>query len=179
VVVGVEPRLTEPVLEPPGQAMFDELYREQWWPMLRLATGLVDTVGAAEDVVQDAFVALYRNWSSLRDVAAAVGYLRTSVVNGSRSALRRRITARRHLHAVAEPPSEGADASSVLAAEHQLVVQALAGLGRRQREVLVLRYLSGLPDAEIAGATGLSEAGVRSAASRGLAALRITLKEES
>ena len=100
-------------------------------------------------------------------------------MNGSRSALRRRITARRHLHAVVEPPVEGADASSVLAAEHQIVVQALAGLGRRQREVLVLRYLSGLPDPDIAEATGLSEAGVRSAASRGLAALRTILKEKS
>lgn len=178
MVVGVEPGLTRPLLEPPGRALFDELYREQWWPMLRLATGLVDSVGAAEDVVQDAFVALYRNWSSLRDVAAAVGYLRTSVVNGSRSALRRRMTARRHLHAVTEPPAEGADATSVLAAEHQVVVQALIGLGARQREVLVLRYLSGLSDPEIAEATGLTEAGVRSAASRGLAALRTSLKEQ-
>ena len=179
MVVGVEPALTRPVLEAPGRAEFDELYRAQWWPMLRLATGLVDSKGAAEDVVQDAFVALYRRWSSLRDVAAAVGYLRTSVVNGSRSALRRRMTARRHLHSVAEPPAEGADASSVLAAEHQIVVRALAGLGDRQREVLVLRYLSGLRDAEIAEATGLTEAGVRSAASRGLAALRVSLKEHS
>jgi RNA polymerase sigma-70 factor (sigma-E family) len=170
--------LTRSPLEPPGRAAFDTLYREQWWPMLRLATGLVDSRGAAEDVVQDAFIALYRNWSSLRDAAAAVGYLRTSVVNGSRSALRRRMTARRHLHAVVEPPAEGADASSVLAAEHQIVIQALAGLGERQREVLVLRYLSGLPDAAIAEATGLTEAGVRSAASRGLAALRTTLKEQ-
>jgi len=88
------------------------------------------------------------------------------------------MTARRHLHAVAEPPAEGADASSVLAAEHQTVVDALAGLGSRQREVLVLRYLSGLRDPEIAEATGLTEAGVRSAASRGLAALRTSLKEE-
>jgi RNA polymerase sigma-70 factor (sigma-E family) len=170
--------LTRPALEPPGRAEFDELYREQWWPMLRLATGLVDSKGAAEDVVQDAFVALYRHWSSLRDVAAAVGYLRTSVVNGSRSALRRRMTARRHLHAIVEPPAEGADASSVLAAEHQVVVQALSGLRDRQREVLVLRYLSALSDAEIATATGLTEAGVRSAASRALAALRTTLKEQ-
>ena len=41
---------------------FDELYQQLWWPMLRLATGLVDEVSVAEDVVQDAFAATYRRW---------------------------------------------------------------------------------------------------------------------
>jgi RNA polymerase sigma factor (sigma-70 family) len=45
----------------------------------------------------------------------------------------------------------------------------------RQREVLTLRYLAELSDAEIAIATGLSEGGVRSASSRALAALRTAL----
>jgi DNA-directed RNA polymerase specialized sigma24 family protein len=52
---------------------FDGLYAAQWWPMLRLAQGLVDDVGAAEDVVQDAFAALYRRRSTLRESRAAVG----------------------------------------------------------------------------------------------------------
>lgn len=156
-------------------AGFDELYQRQWWPMLRLAVGLVDDTAAAEDVVQDAFAAVYRRWDSIREPAAAVGYLRTAVVNNARSALRRRMTARKHLHAVAEETTEGADASSILSAEHQMVRAALAGLPDRQREVLTLRYLIALSDAEIASATGLSEVGVRSASSRGLAALRTTL----
>jgi DNA-directed RNA polymerase specialized sigma24 family protein len=33
---------------------FGELYEQPWWPMLRLATGLVDEVSVAEDLVQDA-----------------------------------------------------------------------------------------------------------------------------
>ncbi len=45
---------------------------------------------AAEDVVQDAFLGLYRRWGSLADPAAAQSYLRTTVLNGCRSALRRR-----------------------------------------------------------------------------------------
>jgi RNA polymerase sigma factor (sigma-70 family) len=142
--------------------------------MIRLATGLVDAA-AAEDVVQDAFAALYRRWAGIREPAAAAGYLRTSVVNGSRSVLRRRQTARKHLRVVAEETEEPADHTSVLSAEHAMVRQALAGLPERQREVLTLRYLADLGDADIAAATGLSLPGVRSASSRGLAALRTTL----
>ena len=156
-------------------AGFDELYQAQWWPMLRLATGLVDQVSVAEDVVQDAFTAVYRKWSGIREPAAAVGYLRTAVVNGSRNALRRRIVARKHLRVIGEETVEGADASTVLSAEHGIVRAALAELPDRQREVLTLRYLADLSDAEIAEATGLALGGVRSASSRGLAALRSSL----
>ncbi len=163
--------------EPNGTAAptFDELYQQQWWPMVRLATGLVDHVSVAEDVVQDAFTALYRNWGTLRDPHAAAGYLRRSVVNGSRSVLRRRMTARRHRSELGDGTAEGADASILLSADHELARQGLAQLPARQREVLTLRYIAELSDAEIAAATGLSLVGVRSSSSRGLAALRTAL----
>jgi RNA polymerase sigma-70 factor (sigma-E family) len=154
---------------------FDQLYQAQWWPMLRLATGLVDQRAAAEDVVQDAFAALYRKWNSIQDPQAAVGYLRTSVVNGSRNVLRHRSVARRRLQVLGEDTAEAADHTTVLTVEHQLVRAALARLPARQREVLTLRYLAELTDIEIAEATGLTLGGVRSASSRGLAALRSSL----
>ncbi len=157
-----------------GPRTFDELYHQQWWPMLRLAVGLVDQPAAAEDVVQDAFAAVYKRWDSIQP-GARIGYLRTSVVNASRSALRRRITARKHLRVVVEETAEPADHTTILSAEHELVRQALKTLPSRQREVLTLRYLAELPDADIAAVTGLSAVGVRSAASRGLAALRTNL----
>jgi RNA polymerase sigma-70 factor (sigma-E family) len=156
-----------PAVAPPEG--FDELYQRTWWPMLRLATALVDDVGSAEDVVQDAFAALYRRWDTLRDRAAAAGYVRTSIVNGSRSVLRRRGTSRKHLHLIE------ADSETLLREEHELVHAAMSRLPARQREVLVLRYVAELPDSDIAAATGLSESGVRSAASRALATLRTTL----
>lgn len=157
------------VWAPPG---FDEFYRELWKPMLRLATGLVDEVGAAEDVVQDAFTAVYRKWDSIREPQAAAGYLRTAVVNASRSVLRRRMTARKHLRVVSDEPAEAADADSLRASDADLVRRALRELPDRQREVLTLRFLADLSDSEISAATGLTESGVRSASSRGLAALR-------
>ena len=147
-----------------------DLYRDHRMRMVRLAVLLVDDPSTAEDVVQEAFAGLHRHWSSLRDEAAAVGYLRTAVVNGSRSVLRRRRTARDYI-----PPHQvnarSAESLAMLSAEHQAVVNALATLPRRQREVLVLRYYGGLSEAEIAEATGISRGTVKSTASRALDAV--------
>jgi RNA polymerase sigma-70 factor (sigma-E family) len=148
----------------------DDLYRSHRMGMVRLAILLVDDLQSAEDVVQEAFAGLYKNWSSLRDRRAAIGYLRMAVVNGSRSMLRRRRTARAYV-----PPDAGtarsAESLAMMSAEHQAVVVALAELPERQREVLVLRYYGGLSEAEIAEATGLARGTVKSTASRAIAKL--------
>src|SRR5438309_4849853 len=70
------------------------LFRTHRLGLVRLAVLLVDDRETAEDVVQDAFAALHRRWGSLTSEDAALGYLRTCVVNGSRSVLRRRRTVR-------------------------------------------------------------------------------------
>src|SRR3954447_8975814 len=71
-----------------------DLYRAQRLPLLRLAVLLTDDRAVAEDVVQDAFLALQRRWHAV-DPAAAAGYLRTSVVNGETRPHRRRVGRRR------------------------------------------------------------------------------------
>lgn len=157
--------------EPDRPVTLEDLYRQQRMRMVRLAILLVDEPATAEDVVQEAFTGLYRNWSGLRDSKAAIGYLRTAVVNGSRSVLRRRKTAREY-----QPPHQAdarsAESLAMLTAEHQSVVAALTELPPRQREVLVLRYYGDLSEAEIAEATGVSKGTVKSTASRGLEALQ-------
>jgi RNA polymerase sigma-70 factor (sigma-E family) len=148
----------------------DDIYRTHRMSMVRLAILLVDDLGSAEDVVQDAFAGLYRHWDSLRDTQAAIGYLRTAVVNGSRSMLRRRRTARAYV-----PPhiadARSAESMAMLTTEHQAVITALQELAPRQREILVLRYYGGLSEAEIAEATGLTTGTVKSTASRAVAKL--------
>lgn len=167
-----------PPAQAPAPVTIDDLYRSHRMQMVRLAILLVDDLASAEDVVQEAFAGLYRNWSGLRDRAAAIGYLRTAVVNGSRSMLRRRRTARAYV-----PPDPGtarsAESLAMLSAEHQAVVSALADLAPRQREVLVLRYYGGLSEAEIAAATGLSKGTVKSTASRAVAKLGDMLRAQS
>ncbi|HEX5811888.1 MAG TPA: SigE family RNA polymerase sigma factor [Pseudonocardia sp.] len=151
-----------------------DLYRDHRMRMVRLAVLLVDDPGTAEDVVQEAFTGLHRHWAGLRDEAAAVAYLRTAVVNGSRSVLRRRRTARDYV-----PPHQvnarSAESLAMLSAEHQAVVDALGTLPPRQREVLVLRYYGGMSEAEIADATGISRGTVKSTASRALDAVQRTM----
>jgi RNA polymerase sigma-70 factor (sigma-E family) len=155
-----------------------DLYRAQRLPLLRLAVLLTDDRGTAEDVVQDAFLALHRRWHAV-DPAAAAGYLRTSVVNGVRTLYRRRSVARRHLHAVGQEDEPPADLALLLTEEQREVVGALRTLPRRQREVLVLRYWSELSEAEIADALGIARGTVKSSASRGLAALQKHLAGQS
>jgi RNA polymerase sigma-70 factor (sigma-E family) len=165
--------------EPQPAPDFDSLYQEQWWPMLRVAAGLVDDPRIAEEIVQDAFAAVYRRWDKIRDRRAAGGYLRASVVNRSRSVLRRRRLDRKHDRHLIDEAVEPADHASLRAAELQIMREALDRLPSRQREVLVLRYIAQISDAEIASVTGLSLPGVRSAASRGLAALRTIIGAQS
>jgi RNA polymerase sigma-70 factor (sigma-E family) len=163
-VDGPEPSTAAPLT-------LEDLYRQHRMRLVRLAILLVDEPATAEDVVQEAFTGLHRNWGGLRDAQAAVGYLRTAVVNGSRSVLRRRKTARDYT-----PPhtanARSAESLAMLTAEHQAVVNALSKLPPRQREVLVLRYYGDLSEAEIAEATGISKGTVKSTASRALDALQ-------
>lgn len=152
-----------------------QLYAAHRLSLVRLALLLVDDRASAEDVVQDAFAHLARRLHRLRDPDAALAYLRTSVVNGSRSTLRRRRTARAYAPpADVEPP--GPDDRAVLAEEHRELLAAMDRLGERQREVLVLRYWSGLSEAEIAEACGISRGAVKSTASRALDALEKILE---
>jgi RNA polymerase sigma-70 factor (sigma-E family) len=165
-----EPTAPPPSAEAVPRTLAD-LYRDHRMRMVRLAVLLVDDPSTAEDVVQEAFTGLHRHWASLRDEAAAVAYLRTAVVNSSRSVLRRRRTARDYV-----PPHQvnarSAESLAMLSAEHQAVVDALGILPPRQREVLVLRYYGGMSEAEIADATGISRGTVKSTASRALDAVQ-------
>jgi RNA polymerase sigma-70 factor (sigma-E family) len=156
-----------------------ELYAAHWTGLVRLAWLLLRDDLAAEEVVQEAFVAVHRRWDSLRDPAGAAAYLRRAVVNGARSSLRHRGVEERHLareRADAGTPGRRTEASAedrVLGSEaRRSMVQALGGLPQRQREVLTMRYYLDLSEAEIADALGISAGSVKAHAHRGLATLR-------
>ncbi|HYJ26477.1 MAG TPA: SigE family RNA polymerase sigma factor [Nocardioides sp.] len=155
-----------------------EVYAAHRLPLVRLAILLVDDLASAEDVVQDAFAALSRRPDAVKDPSKALAYLRVSVVNTARSALRRRRTARAYAppHDLSPPTPED---SAVLAEEHREVIEALNTLAPRQREVLVLRYWSHLSESEIAETLGISPGTVKSTASRALVALEKSMKETS
>ena len=151
------------------------LYTAHYRSLVRTAALLLRDPAAAEEVVQDAFVAMHGKWGRLRDPDKAVAYLRQAVVNRSRSALRRRGVAERYVapRAVDVPSAES---GALAALDRDAVMAALAELPRRQREVLVLRYYADLSEQQIADAVGISPGAVKSHASRGVAALRRTLE---
>ncbi|KNX36016.1 RNA polymerase subunit sigma-24 [Luteipulveratus halotolerans] len=154
------------------------LYAAHHLSMVRLARLLVDDLASAEDVVQDAFLGLHRRQGQLRDPGAAVGYIRQAVVNQARSQLRRRRTVRAHLR-VAEPEiGPAADADLMLSEEHREVLAAVNQLPERQREVLILRFWSGLSETEIAETMGVSNGTVKSQASRAMKTLQQILEAE-
>lgn len=142
---------------------FEDLYEVQYGPMVRVAFVLVDTVEQAEEVVQDAFAALYPRWSRVDNPGA---YLRVAVLNGARKQLRRRRVARRA--AVGEPEV------GELGFNH--VLDAVRRLPSRQRAVVVLRYELQLSEADIAQTLGMPAGTVKSTLSRALARLRLEVE---
>nr|WP_179503993.1 SigE family RNA polymerase sigma factor [Nocardioides daedukensis] len=163
-----------------ADAAVEELYAAHWRSLVRLSVLLVRDQGTAEEVVQDAFVAMHGRWRRLREPDKALAYLRQAVVNRSRSVLRHRKVVERHIER--EAGASAADSTritepgadhGVLAGERRTaVLDALAGLSARQREVMVLRYYLDLSEAQIAEAIGISRGAVKSHASRGAEALR-------
>lgn len=143
------------------------LFRARYPEMVRLA----DLLGAddPEDIAQEAFARLIRKTGSLRDPAAALAYVRSTVCNLVRNR-------HRHLRVARQRTPSGPDEAS---SEHAVMIRedrrellaALAALPARRREAIVLRYWLDLPEREIAAAMGVSTGTVKSHVSRGLDAL--------
>ncbi len=136
---------------PAAAASVTALYAEHALGLVRLAVVMTGDRAAAEDIVQDAFLGLYRRWDRLADMSAPLAYLRVSVVNGCRTALRRRSRlgawpgtgpgeAVLERGRPAAGVAESAEASVLLGEEQRAVAAALWKLPQRQREAVVLRY---------------------------------------
>jgi RNA polymerase sigma-70 factor (sigma-E family) len=153
------------------------LYAAHYAGLVRLAALLVRNSGEAEEVVQDAFVAMHGRWSRLREPAKAVGYLRRTVVNNARSSLRRHAVADKHRESLVDVAAS-AEHGALAAESRSVIIAALHQLPQRQREVLVLRYYGDLSEADIAATLRISRGAVKSHASRGVAALRSRLEDQ-
>jgi RNA polymerase sigma-70 factor (sigma-E family) len=151
------------------------LYAAHYRALVRLSTLLLRDAHEAEEVVQDAFVAMHGSWRRLREPDKALAYLRQSVVNRSRSALRRRAVREKH-PPTAPQPAPSAEQQALLTENHVLLVAALRRLPERQREAIVLRYYADLSEADTALTMGVSRGAVKSHTARGMAALRKNLQ---
>ena len=131
-----------------------ELYQLHYRTLVRLAALLIPDLATAEDIVQDAFAAVYSAWlggPDRPDADAALSLLLRLVVDRSR----------------AVPPGGRPRDPGLMS--------ALWTLPAGQREVLVLQYAADLPANQVAAAAGLSQAAVRSQVALAFSALRAEL----
>jgi RNA polymerase sigma-70 factor (sigma-E family) len=156
----------------PSDEEFTQFVHGTWPALYRTAYLLVGDRSLAEDLVQTAMVKTYTAWPSVRDVHAAPGFARTTLVNTAASWFRKRSWRN-------EVPTETMPEAH-LEADHSLrptVLDALAQLPPRQRAVVVLRYYDDYSVAEAARALSVSEGTIKSQTSKALDTLRRLLGE--
>jgi RNA polymerase sigma-70 factor (sigma-E family) len=152
------------------------LFRQHYTPLLRAAVVLLGDAGAAEEVVQDAFLAVHEHWPRIRDKHDPAGYLYRSVVNGARSRLRRRSVAERVRRQRRADVASAEDAALAAMIPGPLMT-AIRQLPRREREAVLVRHYLDLSEQQAADVLGVRPGSIKGYASRGLATLRRVLDE--
>lgn len=159
---------------------FTAFVAEHQGDLLRTAWLLVGDAHRAEELTQTALVRTYAAWPRAAS-GDPLAYARRVLVNLRIDTWRRR---RREVLVAPEDmpddvPSPGTSPHRSTAdhqADRDQLVRALATLTARQRRVVVLRHLVGMPEAEVAEDLGVSVGTVKSTSSRALAVLRVALQ---
>ena len=126
----------------------------------------------AEEIAQDAFLAVWERWEDLATVEEPDGYLFRTGLNLARNRRRRtRLALKRVVH-LAPPPDEASGVASDDATD-----RALASLSRAQRASVVLVDLLGYTSVEAGGMLRISPSTVRVHLARARASLRQTLED--
>ncbi|NUW40094.1 SigE family RNA polymerase sigma factor [Nonomuraea rhodomycinica] len=152
---------------------FAEFVAERGDALLRYGYMLAGNPHDAADLTQEALLKLRGAWPRLRHKDSPESYARTTMARLHIATWRLR---RRELLAWELPELEHHD--RLPGGDERRMWQALAGLPRKQRAVLVLRYYEQLDDAEIAAVLGISRGTVRSQAARALDKLRAAIPSE-
>ncbi len=154
---------------------FEDVVTAELAGLLRYATALSGDPHQAHDIVQEVLTRAYVRWPSIGQVDIPSAYLMTMVTNEFLSWRRRW-----HTRTVVALGAETLERSAPTGRDHSESIvdrddleRRLARLPRRQQAALVLRFFEGLDYAESAAILGCAEGTVRSACSRGLAALRL------
>ncbi|HEU4949059.1 MAG TPA: SigE family RNA polymerase sigma factor [Kribbella sp.] len=141
--------------------------------LVHIARMLCGDAALAEDLVQTALEKAYLRWERI-ELGDPFGYVRQAVVNQHLSWLRRRPWRERPSGAAAELDEAGQYVPDpAREVDHRLMIaDALATLTRRERTVVILRYVEDLSEAETAATLGVAVGTVKSTAARALRKLR-------
>ena len=160
------------------RAAFNVLYRRYARPVFGLALRRLRDRGAAEDAVQETFMAVWRSASSFRaERGAGAPWLYTVARNAIVDKFR--VQARAAVHVPADPggdpgPEEQAELSWVAWQVHR----AFGSLPDNERAVLELAYWGGLSQSEVADFLGIPLGTVKTRTRSGLARLADLLESE-
>lgn len=162
------------ILEPSRDrlAELNRLFEDEYRSLVRFAHFLTGDPVSAEDLVQDAFVRMYRAVPRLTD-ANLKAYARKTILNLSRSAHARRQLDRRATATTTREPT--ADAPDLAAADEMW--RAIMTLSPKQRACIALRYYEAMSEAEIAAALSMSTGSVKKHSDRAMTKLRVLLGE--
>jgi RNA polymerase sigma-70 factor (sigma-E family) len=148
-------------------------------PLLRAGYLMTWDLAETEDLVQETFVRVAKQWHRVREMEHPLAYARRILVNLALDDGERRTRRSRELTRPAGLLPEPTDAAANLALrdveERSQLRDALTGLRRQERAVLVLRYWEDLPERDVARILGCSVGTVKKTAWRGLGRLREAL----
>lgn len=153
------------------EAFVTEVQRDMHNLALALAGG---DVHEAKDLVQSSFERIWSRWNRLT-IENPRAYARTVVAREFATTRRRARWRRERLRS--DPPELVADDFSASSDQAVLLLQALGRLPRRQREVVVLRYLEDMSVAEVASILSCSEGTVKRSAHDGVRGLRAVVEK--
>lgn len=157
----------------PHGASLGALYAAHAPGAVRLARRITGDRMLAEDLVQEAFVRLAARFPDLKEPGAFGAYLRTTVLNLSRSHFRRLKVERTYLEREAGGLMTRRDPDT-----HPEVWDAILRLPPRQRAAIALRYYEDLSVAQVSDVLDCPAGTVKSLASRGIGRLRRDLAED-
>jgi RNA polymerase sigma-70 factor (sigma-E family) len=145
---------------------FTDFVQAQWRPLVRTAVFLGCALPDAEDVVQTALMKAFRSWPKVSGAADPTAYAFKIMLNTLTRSRERRWHGERPTETL--PDSHVDDAIESVDRRDELL-RLLTHLPREQQEVLVLRYVADLTEAQTATALGIPAGTAKSRAARGLA----------
>jgi RNA polymerase sigma factor (sigma-70 family) len=152
--------------EPGRSSDFEAFFADQHGPLFRALVLLTRNRHEAEEVMQDAFLALWERWEHVARGPDPVAYLYKTALNAWRSRRRRAAVAvRRAIHQIPN------DDEMAAVDQRDAVVRRLAGLPARQRAAVVLMDVLDLSSEQAGEALGISPVTVRVLAARARARL--------
>jgi RNA polymerase sigma-70 factor (ECF subfamily) len=158
------PEETHAVAEP---LSFEAFFQAEARTLFRRLCAVTGNSAEAEEIMQDAFLALWERWDRVDEIQDPTGYLYRTAMNVFRKRGRRAALALRRTLSLAADPSPFSEID-----EQQDVVAALAELTPRQRAALVLTDVMDFSSEEAGRALGVTAGTVRGLASRARETLR-------